>query len=405
MLIKIAWRNIWRNKRRSLITAASVLFALFFAVALRSLQLGIYDSMISNIVSVSTGYVQVHKNGFWEEKTIDNTFLGSDSIQDVLLQSKGVKGVIPRLESFTLASTGPSTKVAALVGVDFELESTHFNLDDGLKEGSFPKPGERSLVISRGIADYFDLSVNDTLVLLGQGYHGVSANGKYPISAIVKLRSPELDKRLIFLPIEEAQVLYGAYDRLSSYIIIPQSESAFDYTAKKLRTEMDTASYEIMTWEEMMPELVQTIQADSSGGIIMLFILYLVISFGIFGTILMLASERFKEYGILISIGMQRWRLATITLLEMSFLSALGVLGGYLFSLPLVFYYNYNPITLTGAYASAMEEYGFEAQFATSTDPSIALTHGLTVLIITLVLTFYAVWKIYTIKPVNAIRS
>ena len=161
-----------------------------------------------------------------------------------------------------------------------------------------------------------------------------------------------------------------------------------------------------MNWREMMPELVQAIQADSAGGLIMLFVLYLVISFGIFGTILMMTSERQYEYGILISIGMKRGKLALTVLLETFFLSVLGVIGACLLALPLVFYYHAHPINLAGEQmGNAYEEYGFEPVIPASNDPSIILTHSVIVVIITLVLALYAVWKIYRLQPVKAMHS
>jgi len=405
MILKLAWRNIWRNKRRSLITAASVLFALFFAIIMRSMQLGSYENMVQNVVSVSTGYIQVHAKGFWDEKTLEYSMERMDSLEQKILKTEGVRDVVPRLESFSLASTGSATKAIAIVGIDAPKESQYFDFDSGLKRGQLFKDG-KGIVLSEGVAEYFKLDVNDTLVLIGQGYHGVSANGKYHVAGIVKLRSPELNKRLAFLPLNEAQFLYGAYNRLTSFIIVPEDSRDFPELTEQLRYKLDSETYEVMNWREMMPELVQAIQADSAGGLVMLFILYLVISFGIFGTILMMTSERQYEYGILIAIGMKRGRLALTVLLETFFLSLLGIASGALLALPLTLYYHYNPLNLGGdEMGNAFEEYGFEPIIPASIDPSIVITHGGIVLFISVMLSLYAIWKIYRLQPVKAMHS
>ncbi|HAD98179.1 MAG TPA: ABC transporter permease [Cryomorphaceae bacterium] len=405
MILKLAWRNIWRNKRRSLLTAGSVLFALFFALIMRSMQLGVYDNMVQNVVNISTGYIQVHGKDFWDEKTLEYSMEQTDSLEHTLLATEGVADVVPRLESFSLASTGRATKAAMILGIDAEKESRYFDFDEGLTKGQI-FPDGNGILLSEGLAEYFKLDIHDTLVLIGQGYHGISANGKYHVSGILKLRSPELNKQLAFLPLREAQFLFGAQHRVTSLVVVPEDHDEFAGLTQEIRSELDTTTYEVMNWREMMPELVQAIQADSAGGLIMLFVLYLVISFGIFGTILMMTSERQYEYGILISIGMKRGKLALTVLLETFFLSVLGVIGACLLALPPVFYYHAHPINLAGEQmGNAYEEYGFEPVIPASNDPSIILTHSVIVVIITLVLALYAVWKIYRLQPVKAMHS
>lgn len=406
MLLKLAWRNIWRNKRRSLITAASVTFALFFAILMRSMQLGTYDNVYDNVISSSTGYIQVHKKGFWEEQTLEESMALKDSLLQEINQTEGVESSVPRLQSFSLISTGKDTKGAMVMGIHPTQEIAHFGLDEKLTAGKFFGENDRSVVLTEGLARFFEVRPGDTIVMIGQGYHGVSANAKYPVSGIVKLNSPELNKNLLYLPLQEAQELYGAYGRLTALVIIPQDEDDFEDIAAKLRSELDTAnSFEVMTWREMMPELIQAMEADSAGGLIILFILYLVISFGVFGTILMLSAEREPEFGILISIGMGRGKIALTTLMEILILALIGVLVGCLLALPISYYYHYNPISLTGIFSETMLEYGFEPIMPFSIDSSIPLVHSTGMLIITMILSLYAVWKIYQLNPVTAVRK
>jgi ABC-type lipoprotein release transport system permease subunit len=116
MLLKLAWRNIFRNKRRSLITVSSIIFAVLFAVFMRSLQYGAYGNMLKNIVSSYMGYVQIHSKGFWEEKTLDNSFSLSEIEQ--LKKQEGISYLSPRIEGFSLVSSGETSKPVAILGVD-----------------------------------------------------------------------------------------------------------------------------------------------------------------------------------------------------------------------------------------------------------------------------------------------
>src|ERR1035438_1735805 len=136
-LLKLAWRNIWRNKRRTLLTTASILFALFFALTLLSLQKGTYSHMFNNIVQVYTGFIQIHKNGYWNDKDINNTFRGSDSLVKVIDNIENVSEAVPRLESFALASSGQETKGIAVVGTAPEKEDRMTHLKKKLISGKY----------------------------------------------------------------------------------------------------------------------------------------------------------------------------------------------------------------------------------------------------------------------------
>jgi ABC-type lipoprotein release transport system permease subunit len=122
MFLKLAWLNIWRNKRRTLITTASVFFAVLLAIATRSMTNGIYENMIHNVVSYSSGYIQIHKKGFWDEQSIDNTFEENKQLSKSLLENSNIGHLMPRLETFALASFSDKTKGVLILGIDPEKE-------------------------------------------------------------------------------------------------------------------------------------------------------------------------------------------------------------------------------------------------------------------------------------------
>ena len=118
--IKIAWRNLWRNKRRTVITTSSILFAVFFVVIMRSFQLGSYGLMINNTIESYMGFLQIQNEDYLDDKTIDNSFEGNAQFMANIKKIPEVKAVVPRLESFALASTGNQTKGVIVLGVDPE---------------------------------------------------------------------------------------------------------------------------------------------------------------------------------------------------------------------------------------------------------------------------------------------
>ncbi len=405
MLFKIAWRNIWRNKRRSLITLASVAFALFFAIIMRSMQLGTYDQAYSSVINATTGYMQWQGEGFWDKQSLERSFSPDSLTWQQIEQDESVEALLPRLESFALlASDNSDTKPGFLKGIQAPLESKYFKLDEKLLEGSLPSASNNGVMLASGLAENLKIKLGDTLVIIGQGYHGMSANGKYPVVGIADLKNPIANKSTVYLNLQELQYLTGAYNQLTAAVVVPTDPKDLYALKNQLQSYTDTTATDLMTWQEMMPELIEAMEADSAGGLAILFILYLVIGFGIFGTILMLTAERKPEYGILLSIGMSRGRMALSTFMETAFLSLLGIASGSFLALPIAMYYHYNPIELAGDMDAMMEDYGMEPLLPFSLDSSIWLTHGSIMLIISLILSLYSIITIYRLNPVKAMR-
>ncbi len=117
MLFKLAWRNIWRNRNRSLITMSAVASAVLLAVVTVSLQKGVFENLIKDLVSLYSGYIQVHAKGYWEEQTLDNSFEINDTLEQVVQQTPGVAQMAHRLETFALASSGEKTRACLVVGI------------------------------------------------------------------------------------------------------------------------------------------------------------------------------------------------------------------------------------------------------------------------------------------------
>ncbi len=403
--LKLAWRNIWRNKRRTLITIASVFFALWFSLIMRSLQVGSYGHMADGIVEAFTGSIQIHKKGYWDDKTLDNTFEYRSEMTMEIESLENVKAVIPRLESFALASTGEQTKGILVVGIDpgKELELTH--PDRKLIEGVYFDGSPEGVLVSSRLAKFLNLSLNDTLTMLSTGYHGASAAGIYPVIGIVKMPNPELDRRIVFMTLPYAQDFYGAENMLTSLVINLDNSDELLKTKKELTALIDKEYYEIMDWKEMNPELVQQIQSDQAGGYIMLGVLYLIVGFGVLGTLIMMTTERRREFGVMIAIGMQKRKLGLILTIEMMMMGLVGAASGIIGSLPVIAYLVRNPIRFTGEYAELFEVYGFEPIMPAVFDSTYFIGQSSIVILLFILAIVYPVNSVMRMNEIKALRS
>ncbi|GMV54017.1 MAG: ABC transporter permease [Chlorobi bacterium] len=404
LYVKLAWRNVWRNKRRSMITVASIMFSVFFAVFIRALQLGMYDSMTDAVVRSWYGYVQVHAQGYWDEQSLDNTFPRDVATESELLKQSSVAGVVPRLEGFALLTYADKVRGVHLSGINPTAEDEMSELRKRVVSGAYITDSDSAVLVSEGLARYLGIHTGDSLAMVGMGFNASTAAGKYSVKGVVKLASTQANNASVFLPLAAAQSFYGTDNRLTALALLLKPGADATETVQALQHTLDTKKYEVMSWQEMLPELVQMIQVDSAGGQIMVFILYMVISFGIFGTVLMMVAERRYEFGVLLSVGMSRIRLSRILVLESLLISTIGVLSGIVISRPFIHYFHQNPITLTGRAADTLRNFGFDPVMPTLLSLSIPVTHGAAVLTVAVLLSAYSIVSVYKLDPLKASR-
>jgi putative ABC transport system permease protein len=467
--LRMAWRNLWRNKRRTVITSASVFFAVFFAVIMRSIQLGSYDRMIMNFIGSYSGYLQIQNSDYLGDPSIDNSFTCTDSLEKGALKIKNVVSVAPHIESFVLASEGTLTKGIIVLAIDPEKEKSFSDPENKLvryvvsdsaikflehlpgfppdmteklkkKTGSsyssrqgfeldletsanesgligkildacsvsngYLRNDDEGILVSSRLAAFLKVSIGDTLVLMGQGYHGSSAAGLFPVRGILKMPSPDIDSRLAMMTISEAKKFFSS-DKITSLAVnlTSKSDRVISGTSGELSRILPDRSIVVRTWKELNPVLVQQIRGDSQTGLATLFLLYFIIFFGIFGTVLMMMAERTREFGVLISIGMQRGKLKRILVIEMLLLGITGLLSGLAASAPVIAYYNIHPVVLKGDLGKMMENYGWDAVMPTAWFGPYFYWQALVVFVMVIAALLYPLRKISTLKEIEALRS
>jgi ABC-type lipoprotein release transport system permease subunit len=278
------------------------------------------------------------------------------------------------------------------------------NLKSKLISGKYLTKESRGMMIAEGLADVLKVGIGDSVVLYGQGFHGVTAAAQVEVEGIVKFTLPALNKTMVYLGLDYSQWLYAAPNRITTLSIMIDEANKINDVQLAVRKLFDE-KYEVMMWPELMPELVQSIEVDNAGGIIMLGILYVVIGFGIFGTVMMMTAERTKEFGILISVGMKKWRLSYVSFLESLFLSFIGVLAGIIVSIPILYYLKQNPIPLTGEMADAMLKFGLDPIIPFRFAANIFIDQFLTVLVIAMISSLYPLSYIRKLNPIKAMRK
>jgi len=243
--------------------------------------------------------------------------------------------------------------------------------------------------------------VGDSLVLLGQGFQGATAAGVYRIKGIVHIRLPDLSKNTVYMSLETARWFYMAENRLTSLIIMPRNPDQTHKIAASLNASVDPEWLTVVTWEHLLRDILAMMRFDQVGSLVMMLILYIVITFGLLGTILTMIMERQREFNMLLSIGMKKKTLAAVCYMETIFISFAGIIAGIVVAIPIVIFFYFNPIPLTGDMAQTMIDFGFEPVMPLSTDPAIFIEQVQIVLVLSLLVGLYPVYKVFMMKTVQ----
>lgn len=266
--------------------------------------------------------------------------------------------------------------------------------------------GQPGVWVGDKLSQYLKLGIGDTIVLISQGYHATTAAGKYEIKGIVKIPLPDIDNKIVYLPLDICQELYNAGGNLTSLALAVNNnqDKAIARTVERIQTLLPE-DRKVMEWREMNEVMVSQMDADDKGGQIMLGILYLVIAFGVFGTVLMLTAERKREFGVLVAIGMQKKKLASVMTLEMLLIGLLGILAGALVASLVILYGVDHPIIFKGEMAKIFEEYGMEPKMAFWNIDTYYIWQMVIVAFMVLLAMTYPIRKIFGMQIVNALRA
>ncbi|MBY5991226.1 ABC transporter permease [Ferrimonas balearica] len=403
MLVKLAWRNLWRQKRRTLLTASALALALVLSLLTRSIQEGSYANNIDNAARFATGLIQVQHPEFGDSHSIDDLVPGDALFIAPARAQPHVSWVLPRLESFALAAGAERSKGAMVMGAIPSLEAEYAKVADKVVEGRYLEDDDTGVLIGEGLARFLQLSVGDELVLYGQGYRGQTAAGLFPIRGLLRFPMPGIDNQLVYLPLAQAQALYSTGEQLSAWVLhtdrlsaLPEVEAALAGHYPKQR---------VRDWTSLAPEMAQQIQLDRAGGYFMIALLYGVVGFGLFATLLMMTLERQREFGVMLATGLVRTKLVALLVIESAFIAVLGTLLGLAIALPILLWLYHHPITLGGETGEMIRQMGWDPMIPALIEPALFIDQVLVVLGLLALCLIYPLWRVARLELVSALKG
>ncbi len=448
-MLKNAYRNVWRNKRRTIITLVTVTLGTSFILMMRFFSYGSHEETIKNAVSLSSGYVQIAANGWLENKPLERA-LDVDSSLLQKIHSAGVETIAPRIFSYALAAKGSSSRFVAVVAGNPDKEKLVTNLYKRILSGrgeyfrsgyeTIPHPYNKSKIkvyygiVGNGLADNLDAGVGSLVHLVGSQFDGSIGAIPVRITGIYLAHDTALDNSTLFTSLEGGEELYAlsaslaqeerggrdpSLSRYTSLVLGVNNYRDAESLVEKLKeifptppladgeSRENSLNYDpvVHSYGELIPGIIQLMLLDQISGEITLAFLIIIVAFGVLNTVQMSLHERYKEFGIMMAIGTRPGYIMRMVLLETFFIVLPGILLGTIIGVGFGTYFHIHPIVFTGGDAKMMTDMGFSPVMPALVDISELGIGILSIGLPSLVFAMLSVLRISRLRPVEAIST
>ena len=403
MLLILAWRNIWRNKKRSLIIIAAIAAGLLSGLFASAVMFGVFESLVNSTIDRDLGHIQIHSSKFEDEKLLADTIPDYQFILQVIKNQEFVSGVSPRIVLEGMGSSATTSTGLRIVGINPANEKTVTTIYKRIVAGNyFEEEKKNQILIGKKLADDLGISENSKIVLSFQDFEGNIIYGAFRVSGIFETESSVFDKMNVFLEENDLFSLLNVEPVYHEVAIRLNSVQNVDSVHANLSNELSDLS--VKSWKELAPELKLMDEMIGLELNIFLAIILFALLFGITNTMLMSVMERVREFGVLMAIGMKRRRVFAMIIIETILLSLVGgVIGIILASISIALVGDVG-INLS-AFTEGFTAYSISPVLYPILPISFYISISLMILITAIFSAFYPAIKAIKLKPAQAIRT
>ena len=340
-LTKLAWRNLWRRKRRTLITALSIAFGVMLAVTATGIGDYSYSNMIDSSAHMGYGHITVAQQGYLQNPALDNKLRSADSVRKQVLGLPEVISGYERIFGQAMFASANKTVGGAFIGINPSQENSKHNvLIRSIVEGAlFDNPHSGQVVVGRKLATQLKLKIGNKLVYTTTDRHGEIVSEIARVGAIFETGVKEVDGSLVLLPIDSIRKTLNYQPNEASVVaVVIADQRQAQKVQEKIKQRIDTSGREVLTWQETQPDIAGFVALDRSSNYITQFLVGLLIAAGILNTLLMSVLERTREFGIMMAIGLTPRSLFKLVVIESLWMAILGLALGVLITAPWFYY-------------------------------------------------------------------
>ncbi len=406
LTLRLAWRNLWRQPRRTWLTTGAMVFSNIILVFMVSLQFGMYAMMIDNTLAVFTGHLQVQAPGYKDEKKMRQSIPDAVAFAASLRSSLNIDSVAVRASAFALASSEKRSFGIQVIGVQPEYDARVSSLPGLVSEGRYLSDNfANEVVIGSVLARNLKVTVGDEMTLLGSGRDGSFAAAVVIITGIFDSGMADLDRSIAQMPLGTFQDVFFMGDQAHE-IVIKTADLALVAGVKQQLQGLLPPDGDLLVfdWDELQPSLKQAIQADLAGAWFMYGILIILVAFSVLNTVLMSVLERTREFGIVMSLGLTPGRLGRLVVLETTLMGIMGLVLGILLGAGLILWVGVNGFSYPG-----MDEMADRFNMPARIYPQLQLLPlflgPVIVFAGTMIASVYPAARLHWLEPVQAMRA
>ncbi len=402
MLIKIAWRNIWRSKGRSMVVMGSIIVGIWALISAVGFMNGFMVGYMADIINHDISNIQIHNPEFKSDQEVKYVIPDGKKKVNEIRKWTEVEGATSRIIVSGMIASARKGSAVQIRGVDKSNEAKVTELDSLVNEGTYFDGIKRNpILLGKKLAEELKVKVKSKVILTFMDESGTPISARFRVAGIINTSSVNLNEMTAFVLNEDIGRLLGSYEIHEIAIL----------TMPRIEEEVVLNKYNdlfkgdlVETWTQVAPELELLNEMYGSMMYVLVFIVMMALVFGIVNTMLMAVLERIRELGMLMAVGMTRIKVFLMVLLETIFLGILGSPIGLFFGWLMMYYYTTNGIDLS-AYSEGLESFGYSSILYPYVDSSTYLIVTVSVIITAFIGAVYPAWKAIKLKPVEALHA
>ncbi|MBI5609778.1 MAG: ABC transporter permease [Deltaproteobacteria bacterium] len=338
MWLALAWRNLWRNSRRTLITVAALGLGVMAITFLHTYRESVFGQLLDNVTSGALGHLQVHAAGWQKNPELERAIADPAAVEAVVQRTLPGAKVAPRVLGFGLVGSGEQSTGAAVFGLDPAREQGELRFLTIAKGKHLGAAGQREALVGVDLAEQLGVGLGGEVVLVGAAVDGSVANDRYVVVGLADAGSGELNGSGVFLHLADAQAFFGLGVGVHQLVVrLPGGGEDVSGPTAQLQAQLGNPRLEVLSWDKIVPELKATMTQKRKGQAVLAYVLFALVALGVLNAMTMATLERTRELGVLASLGTRPRQLLGMILLEGLLQGALGVALGAALTVGTVF--------------------------------------------------------------------
>lgn len=404
MLLKLAWRNIWRNPARSFVVIGAIIIGVWSVIFLMGVMQGMINSYVENAIKRETSHIQIHHPEYMKDKESKFYMDSAQQIVTSVEKIEGVKAATIRSQSNVMIASSHGTRGIRINGIIPNREEPLTGLKELLVEGSYLEQGKvNQILLSSRLAEKLKVKLRSKIILTFQTLEGEIISGAFRIKGIFDTKNAMFDDNIAFVDLNSLNDLLGKENIGHEAMIYVDGVEQLDSTVLALKNAFPDLL--VQNYREISPELGLFETQIGMAGRIYMVIFMLALIFGIINTMLMAVLERVRELGMLMAVGMNKIKIFGLIVLETILLGVVGAPIGIALGYLVTSYYSTRGINLVIFSKEGMEQFGMTNFIFPSVNPDDYLFLAMSVFITALLASLYPAYKAIKLNPVEAIRK